>query len=83
MRQRFPDAKIGVSKTAGAEYVDLQLEDGQELQVGNVRLNVMYTPGHTHTCVVYIADDRVFTGDTLLINGCGRTDFQGGSAQLL
>jgi glyoxylase-like metal-dependent hydrolase (beta-lactamase superfamily II) len=48
-----------------------------------MELQVRHTPGHTNGCVSYVMADRVFTGDALLINGCGRTDFQQGSAEQL
>ena len=51
LRSAYPEAKIGVSKTANAEHVDLHLEDAQILSIGDVKLTVMYTPGHTDTCV--------------------------------
>jgi glyoxylase-like metal-dependent hydrolase (beta-lactamase superfamily II) len=57
--------------------------DGVLLQVGDMELQVRHTPGHTNGCVSYVMADRVFTGDALLINGCGRTDFQQGSAEQL
>ncbi len=56
------------------------LNDGEYLQFGNEKLQVIATPGHTAGCTTYRWHDRLFTGDTLLINGCGRTDFQQGDA---
>eukprot|EP00801_Mesodinium_rubrum_P006933 Mrub_06942.p1 GENE.Mrub_06942~~Mrub_06942.p1 ORF type:complete len:292 (-),score=113.00 Mrub_06942:88-963(-) len=83
LRREFPEAQICVSQAAGAEHVDVHLADNQTLKLGAVELTVLHTPGHTATCVCYALDDRVFTGDTLLIGGCGRTDFQSGSARTL
>lgn len=59
--------------------------DGDELDVGRVRLRFLHTPGHTSGCLSIVDHDnkRVFTGDTLLIRGCGRTDFQNGSSDQL
>lgn len=59
------------------------LADGEVLRMGGVALEVLYTPGHTEGDACYLAADRVFTGDTLLIGACGRTDFQHGDAARL
>ena len=79
--------KIGsksiVHRDAGALCADLLITDGVELQVGDIEIKVLHTPGHTSGCVSYLIGDRVFTGDALLINGCGRTDFQQGDAGTL
>ena len=53
----------------------------KKFKIENVELTTIYTPGHTECSYSYLMNDRVFTGDTLLINGSGRTDFQGGSAK--
>ena len=63
--------------------VDLQLEEGKPLQLGSIRLDPLFTPGHTDGHHAYLAGGRVFSGDALLIDGCGRTDFQNGDAQAL
>jgi sulfur dioxygenase len=60
-----------------------QLKDGDELSVGGEQVTVIHTPGHTAGSVSYLWREHLFTGDTLLINGCGRTDFQSGSADAL
>ena len=60
-----------------------QLSDGQTLAFGGESLLALHTPGHTAGSMSYVWRDHVFTGDTLLINGCGRTDFQSGSAEAL
>jgi glyoxylase-like metal-dependent hydrolase (beta-lactamase superfamily II) len=62
---------------------DLHLEEGKALAVGSLRIDPLHTPGHTDNHFAYLADDRVFTGDVLLIDGCGRTDFQSGDAHTL
>jgi sulfur dioxygenase len=69
-----------VHRDGGALCADLQVTHGVPLQVGAIDIRVLYTPGHTNGCVSYLIGDRVFTGDALLINGCGRTDFQQGDA---
>ena len=63
---------------------EIQLEDNQELIFGkNQVITAIHTPGHTAGSMSFIWNNNVFTGDTLLINGCGRTDFQSGSSQEL
>ncbi len=62
---------------------DRELEDGDEVAFGGERIVVIATPGHTPGSVCYKWRDAVFTGDTLLVGGCGRTDFQHGSAAQL
>ena len=56
--------------------------DGEVIKVEEVELQAMYTPGHTDCSYSFLMNDRVFTGDTLLINGSGRTDFQNGIRKL-
>jgi sulfur dioxygenase len=63
--------------------VDLPVEEGKPLRFGSITLNGLHTPGHTDGHFAYVMDDRVFTGDALLIDGCGRTDFQNGDAEAL
>ncbi len=62
---------------------DKMLVDGDVINVGSVRIDVIATPGHTPGSMTFHFDDNVFTGDALLIEGCGRTDFQGGSSDEL
>ena len=61
-----------------AECVSLKVKEGDRVRIGNVALDVWYTPGHTDDSYSFLLPDRVFTGDTLLIRGTGRTDFQNG-----
>jgi glyoxylase-like metal-dependent hydrolase (beta-lactamase superfamily II)/rhodanese-related sulfurtransferase len=61
-----------------ADVVSMRLSEGEKLTVEGVSLDVLYTPGHTDDSYSYLMADRVFTGDTLLIRGTGRTDFQNG-----
>ena len=63
-----------------AEFVSLRLKDQETFSVGGIKLRALYTPGHTDDSYSYLTKDMVFTGDTLLIRGTGRTDFQNGSA---
>ena len=62
-----------------SEVIDLKVKDNEKINVENIELKAIYTPGHTDCSYSYLMNDRVFTGDTLLINGTGRTDFQSGS----
>jgi glyoxylase-like metal-dependent hydrolase (beta-lactamase superfamily II) len=62
-----------------SEVIDLRIKDGETIKVENIEIKSIYTPGHTDCSYCYLMNDRVFTGDTLLINGTGRTDFQSGS----
>lgn len=80
MRERHGIAVV-MHRAADAPYVDLRVDDGQEVQFGQLSLKVMYTPGHTQDAMCLLFKDRIFTGDTLLIGGCGRTDLPGGDAE--
>ncbi|MCX7171514.1 MAG: MBL fold metallo-hydrolase [Proteobacteria bacterium] len=62
---------------------DYSIEEGKAFQVGGMMLQPLHTPGHTDGHFAYLCGDRVFTGDALLIEGCGRTDFQNGDAATL
>jgi glyoxylase-like metal-dependent hydrolase (beta-lactamase superfamily II)/rhodanese-related sulfurtransferase len=64
-----------------ADVVAMRVADGDKVTIEGITLDVMYTPGHTDDSYSYSMGDRVFTGDTLLIRGTGRTDFQNGSAR--
>ncbi len=76
-------AKTAVSRDSAVDCVDIPLEDGQELLLGDKKIKIIATPGHTDTCLTYAFEGMIFTGDTLLIRGCGRTDFQQGSSEKL
>jgi glyoxylase-like metal-dependent hydrolase (beta-lactamase superfamily II) len=78
-------SRIGLAAAAGAEGVDLPLAHGDRVAFGRRHLKVRATPGHTDGCLSFVLDDErtAFTGDALLIRGCGRTDFQQGSPQRL
>ena len=76
-------AQVVLSARAGADCADLQVSDGDFLVLGDDVIRVLATPGHTPESLSFRWHDRVFTGDALLIGGCGRTDFQGGDAGTL
>lgn len=69
---------IALGDRAVATCVDIRLKDGDTLKVGKQTLKALYTPGHTDDHFSYLLDDKVFTGDCLLIRATGRTDFQNG-----
>jgi len=62
-----------------SEVIDIKLKDNEKLKIENIELKAIYTPGHTDCSYSYLMENKVFTGDTLLINGTGRTDFQSGN----
>jgi sulfur dioxygenase len=76
---------IALAEAVDAEGVNRSLRHGDGVTFGQRHLNVRATPGHTGGCLTYVLDDEsmAFTGDSLLIRGCGRTDFQGGSPEQL
>ena len=74
------DAKVVMERHAPAPHVALHVTDGDVIEVGELRLKVLYTPGHTPDGMSLSVEGRVFTGDTLLIGGTGRADFAGGDA---
>jgi len=80
-------SKAGFPAASGVDCVDFTITEGEPIAVGALRLRPLYTPGHTddHHCYVLESHDaaRVFTGDALLIEGCGRTDFQNGDPATL
>jgi sulfur dioxygenase len=79
LRQRFGCGAL-LGSGSGVGCADRLLEDGSVVEVGDLRIEALATPGHTDGCTSYVMGDRVFTGDALLIGGCGRTDFQQGDA---
>jgi len=78
-------AKYAISAASNVACADIQLEDGDPVVFGAHTLEVRNTPGHTRGCASFYLPDSgmIFTGDALFIRGCGRTDFQGGSARTL
>ncbi len=77
------DVPVVMHRASPAPFVDLRVDDGELLIVGKLRLEAMHTPGHTRDSMCLFVDDRVFTGDTLLYGGTGRTDLPSGDAEQL
>ena len=63
-----------------AESVEIKVKDDEYINLDNLKIRAMYTPGHTSDSYCFLMDNQLFSGDTLLINGTGRTDFQNGSS---
>jgi glyoxylase-like metal-dependent hydrolase (beta-lactamase superfamily II)/rhodanese-related sulfurtransferase len=84
LRQRL-GCRLVVGARTGVLTADLQVAEGDEVRVGRHALQARETPGHTDGCVTYasLEENMAFTGDALLIRGCGRTDFQQGDARTL
>lgn len=84
LKSLLPGTKSVIGANSGAQ-ADVHLNDGATVSVGSIKLVAVATPGHTNGCLTYISHDQAmaFTGDTLLIRGCGRTDFQEGSSESL
>ena len=76
-------SKIAVPAFDRLPCADVGIEEGTPFSVGNIQLQPLHTPGHTAGHFAYLCGDKVFTGDALLIEGCGRTDFQDGDAAAL
>ena len=74
---------VVMHRSSSAPFVDLRLQGGELLIVGRLRLQALHTPGHTRDSMCLSVEDRVFTGDTLLIGGTGRTDLPSGDAGAL
>lgn len=90
IKSKFPGVLSAISKASNAK-ADHLIEHGDKIKFGGLYLEVLATPGHTLGCVTYITGSgpnqpnprMAFTGDSLLIRGCGRTDFQGGNSHQL
>jgi len=72
--------KLG-GKIVAFESGDIPVEDGDVLQLGSVKIKIFYTPGHTEDSICILAEDCLFTGDTLFVEECGRTDFPSGDSR--
>lgn len=84
LRERL-GSQVAVGAKAGVANADRELGDGDLIELGSLCLEVRRTPGHTDGCVTYVCREEgvAFTGDALLIRGCGRTDFQQGDPEIL
>tara|TARA_R110000868_G_scaffold84822_6_gene239005 strand:+ start:77684 stop:78370 length:687 start_codon:yes stop_codon:yes gene_type:complete len=79
--QEHTQCQTIMGQESPATCVSLRVKEGEPLIVDSLVLNPLYTPGHTDDSYSFLMDDRVFTGDTLLIRGTGRTDFQNGDSE--
>lgn len=84
LKKLLPGCQSMIAAVSGAK-ADILLHEGEKVKFGNHELEVRSTPGHTNGCVTYVShkEKMAFTGDTLLIRGCGRTDFQEGNPSVL
>jgi sulfur dioxygenase len=78
--QEQTDCATVMGEKSLSEIVSIHVKDNEQIKIENIILTSMYTPGHTDCSYSFLMNDRIFTGDTLLINGTGRTDFQNGSS---
>ena len=76
-------AALVLGKKTGVDGADIYMTDGETLKLGAFEIRAIETPGHTSGCTSFYVEGHVFTGDALLVRGCGRTDFQEGSAEVL
>jgi len=79
LSKRTKCSKI-MGEHSSSEVVDIRVKDNEKIKIENIELISIYTPGHTDCSYSFLMNDRVFTGDALLINSTGRTDFQSGSS---
>ena len=82
LREKF-GCKTVLHRNSGVSCGDIFISDRSAIRIGEITIEARYTPGHTNACTSYVVDNMVFTGDALLIDGCGRTDFQEGNANTL
>ena len=85
LKKTFPLAKIviGIENIDAEACADIMVGEGHILPIGEHEIVAIETPGHTPGCMSYLVDNKVFTGDSLLIRSTGRCDFQGGTASTL
>ncbi len=76
-------AKIVIHKNSGSECADILAEEGDTFLLGKQVISVLHTPGHTDNDITYLIEGAAFTGDSLLVRDCGRTDFQLGSNEAM
>ena len=77
--QHQTDCAVLMGDQSPSEVITMRVKDNEKIKIENIELTSMYTPGHTDCSYSFLMKDRIFTGDTLLINGTGRTDFQNGN----
>ncbi|HXF46606.1 MAG TPA: MBL fold metallo-hydrolase [Burkholderiaceae bacterium] len=77
------EVPVVMHRASPAPFVDMRIDDGELLMVGRLRLTALYTPGHTRDSICLQVEDRLFTGDTLLLGGTGRTDLPSGDPDAL
>ncbi|XP_052060966.1 persulfide dioxygenase ETHE1, mitochondrial-like isoform X1 [Mytilus californianus] len=84
LKKKLPTCESMISNVSNAK-ADVKLSDGDKIDFGSFHLEVRSTPGHTNGCLTYVWHDKgmAFTGDALLVRGCGRTDFQEGNSETL
>ena len=70
-----------MGENTSADTVEVKVKDEEIISIEEIKIKTIYTPGHTSDSYSFLMNDRVFSGDTLLINGTGRTDFQNGNAE--
>ena len=78
--QHKTNCAVLMGEQSPSEVVTIKVKDNEKIKIENIELTSMYTPGHTDCSYSFLMNDRIFTGDTLLINGTGRTDFQNGNS---
>jgi glyoxylase-like metal-dependent hydrolase (beta-lactamase superfamily II) len=76
-------ARVVMHRIAAAPFADVRVDDGESILLGRLRIRTLHTPGHTEDSMCLVFDDRVVTGDTLLIGGTGRTDLPTGDPDML
>ncbi len=83
LKEAFPEVKVGLPEYYGSEFADINISEEDVFNIGEIRLKTIFTPGHTNGSFSYYTEGKVFTGDSLLIRSCGRTDLQGGNSEIL
>ena len=78
--KKITNCQTLMGENSKSEVVSVRVKDNEKIMIEEIEIKAIYTPGHTDDSYCFIMQDRVFTGDTLLINGTGRTDFQNGSS---
>jgi glyoxylase-like metal-dependent hydrolase (beta-lactamase superfamily II) len=79
--QKVTDCTTLMGEHTPADTIDIKVKDGEMIDVDSLKIKSLYTPGHTSDSYSFLLDNYLFTGDTLLINGTGRTDFQNGNSR--